>query len=314
MRFLFVSYSAINCGVNQFGQNVFRALTDPEGDREWGYAPVSTQEQLDTAIASFKPDVTIYNWHGATLGMICHPENARRHPCVNIGLMHELSPAEAAALPRRYFHGYMVADPSFPRDLKAVKVLPRCLPRCEQKVPIASPDRPWFGCFGFAVSSKGWERLPEIVSASYPEALIRLHIPDNWAIDPMGDLARTLVKYVACKAPQGIEVDSTHYLLPPHTLLKWLAMNTANIFPYHPYPHSGISSSVDWAIAAGRPIAITRSGLFKHLHHLPILLEERSLKEIVEDGDKHVRHLREEWSQENFVKAFYQALEELYAA
>ena len=153
--------------------------------------------------------------------------------------------------------------------------------------------------------------MPGTVEREYDRAEIRLHIPPSWAVDPEGENAKRIVRELRAKVTKDVTISAHHELLTPDHLLGWLASNTANLFTYYPNPHSGISSSVDWAIAAGRPFAVSPSGLFKHLHHLPIVIGYTLLKDIVKDGDRWAKELQAAWSEENFVIAFYNAIGEM---
>jgi hypothetical protein len=298
MNALFLTYAQTNCGVFQYGETVAAAL---------GIAsvPIATLDEADRAIEQAQPDIVIWNWHGATLGRIVHPGNKRRYvkAVKQICLLHEFNQESAAERDMirdcTFFDCFIFPDPSCQFTAPNFHICGRALLPYENPYPM--PEIPTIGSFGFGVSIKGYERLIEFVEHSYDEAIIRLHIPANWAVDSQGAIAKGIGVFVREKLTKpGVSVETSHDWLTAEGLMDWCGRLTAICLPYHPVANYGLSSSVDFALAAKRPLAVTRCGLFRHLHHLPILLEDRYLRWIVDDGVEPIKHLWDEWSQEKF--------------
>ena len=113
----------------------------------------------------------------------------------------------------------------------------------------------------------------------------------------------------ACRAAvtkPGIELRITHDFLEERELVAFLASNTLNAFLYSDKNAKGLSSCIDFALAAKRPIAITKSPMFQHLSHMnpPIFVEDRTLKEIASDGAERFSALREAWSHDGASRAW----------
>jgi hypothetical protein len=64
--------------------------------------------------------------------------------------------------------------------------------------------------------------------------------------------------------------------------IGFLAESSINAIAYNREGAEGISSCVDYALAARRPIAVNASPMFRHMHAVnpSIRLDERSLAEI----------------------------------
>lgn len=268
---------------------------------------VSSLDDVDAAISRYNPQFVIWNWHPATLGQLVDAFGQRRHlDQKHICLLHEFDPD---ILIGTFFDAYVMPDPTNTFRNERFHTCGRLLPVFENTCPVA--DVPTIGSFGFSASTiKGYETILDIVCASYESAIIRLHIPSNWFGDPSGERARAIVAHLQHAAGENYTVLGDHDWLDDHELLKWLGANTINVFPYAPVPHPGISSSTDWAIACQRPVAVSRCGLFKHLHHLPICLEDHSIKDIADRGVAPIAHLSEMWS----PSAFSQRWEEIFSA
>jgi len=263
------------------------------------HCPVSSLDDVDAAIAHHNPQHVIWNWHPATLGRLVNPFSQRRHfRQKHICLLHEF---DHQLLTGRFFDAYVMPDPTNSYRDDRFHTCERLLPEYVNTCPVAK--LPTIGSFGFGASNiKGYENILDTVRASYQTAIIRLHIPSNWFGDPSGDRARSIVAHLQQAAGRNYTIHGDHDWLEDHDLLNWLGSNTINIFPYAPVPHSGISSSTDWAIASKRPVAVSRCGLFKHLHHLPICLEDYSVRDIADRGVAPIEHLWAKWSKAAFSK------------
>jgi hypothetical protein len=74
----------------------------------------------------------------------------------------------------------------------------------------------------------------------------------------------------------------------------------------------GISSVIDAALAVRRPIAITKSGMFRHIFDIVpnICIEYSSFKNIIEQGVSHLEELCEKWSEEKFIENYENILKD----
>jgi len=131
----------------------------------------------------------------------------------------------------------------------------------------------------------------------------------------------------------GINLEISTDLLSQNALLDFLAQNSINVFPYpesnRQTDSTGISSSVDKAIAVKRPIAVTTNALFRHLHGLhpsilmngpkktlslfssPFQNKIRTIKEIMADGAESVSLLRDLYSEKKFIQQFEKILDQI---
>jgi hypothetical protein len=79
-----------------------------------------------------------------------------------------------------------------------------------------------------------------------------------------------------------------------------------NIFLYHYSYGRGISSVLDYALSVQRPVALTKSYQFKHMIDASpsIFIEDRSIKDILEDNIIPLEPYYEKWSKENLIKDY----------
>jgi hypothetical protein len=81
--------------------------------------------------------------------------------------------------------------------------------------------------------------------------------------------------------------------------------------------HAALASSIDYALAARRPIAVSRSNYFKDFftcNPSVVINEPHSLKEIIANGIEPLKHLHESYTKENFIKNWSVAINKIISA
>ena len=97
------------------------------------------------------------------------------------------------------------------------------------------------------------------------------------------------------------------------TIINMLAQNTINCYFYDYQDGAGLSSSVDYALAARRPIAVTRSHQMRHLWNLTpsILIENSSIQQIIDQGTAPLEPLYKDYSKESVWQDYTNMLQKL---
>ena len=300
---LFVNYAVENCGVHQYGKNLFNAISKSL-KYQFHYIAVSGLSEIDGHVSKFKCDAIIYNYHPQTLPFI-NPHMTRRFRQVNIAIMHEMTQLEADTMPNKFFQYYVMGDPTLEENNPFVFKTGRLiLPYKNEK---RVPDIVTIGTFGFSVGSKGYQRLIDVVQEEFDEAIIRIHVPSNGIVDPQGFDADLQIKLCQQRIRKpGIKIPASRDFLDQKAMLDFLAENTVNAFLYDYLKVAGISSSIDHAMAVQRPIAITKSVMFRHMLTLspPITIEDISLKQIIRNGTAPFDRLVMLWSEENMMREY----------
>jgi len=297
---LFISHHKHRCGVHQFGKNVAGAL-GASRRYDFVYAECDGPEALRQAALRVEPVAVIYNYYPSTL-----PWLRRRHlralGVPQLGLVHEVTQPVADAATDWLFDARIAPDPTLllrnPLVFKTGRLVPA------YRNPRPAPQVTTIGSFGFGLGGKGFERLIEVAQEQLDEAVIRLHIPFADFGDQDGSQARAIA--AACRGrlrKPGIRLELTHDFLSQEALLDFLAGNTLNAFFYEEQRGRGIASVTDFALAVDRPIAITRSTMFRHLVGLrpSICIEEADLPTLLARGTEATRPLAARWSAENLA-------------
>lgn len=305
---LFVNYKEERCGVYQYGINIFEAISKSQR-YVFQWAEVLSLEEMDAVIAQSNCRAIIFNYHPHTLTFI-NPDMPRRYKQINIGLMHEMHQVEADRVPGSFFQHYIMGDPTLVENNPGVFKTGRLVLPYTNTKPL--PDTVTIGTLGFSVGSKGYQKLVDLVQEEFDEAIIRMHIPANGIIDGDGALARQFLAECEQRIRKpGIKLQPSHEFLDRQGMLDFLAENTLNAFLYDDVPFMAIASSPDHAIAVRRPMVITKSILFRHLHSLypPITIEDSSLREIIKNGIAPFSHLYKLWTGDNIRREYENVLD-----
>ena len=286
------------CGIYQYGLNFYETLKKSNLFKvDYASAePISTVGRVSSDLVRIlNASAIIYNHYDvAMLKNNVDTIRSINPKIIHISIIHDKQ--------LDFFDYYLFADPTMQETGKVIKI-PRIIP---SYVPIdASPDFT-IGSFGFGAGGK-FERLINKVNEEYNKAIISLLIPFNDIIDPDGRIyalktASKCKELVKRLNKPGLALRICHDFLTKNQVLDFLSQNTINAFLYDEVTHCGISSTVDYALAARRPIAISRTKMFRHLHGATpsICVEENSLQNIVQNGTAPLAPFYQ-WTEENFI-------------
>ena len=256
---LFVSHKEKHCGVHDFGISIAEALKKSE-KYSFVYAECSSPQEFWQLAEAVTPAAIIYNYYPSTLPWL-NREVIRKFNVPHLGIMHEVSREAADSADNHLFDFHIAPDPTLVTNNPIVFKTGRLIPTYTNSFPV--PTITTIGSFGFATAGKGFERLMIAVQEEFDEAIIRLHIPFGDFADSNAENMVKLCRKLLVK--RGIRLITNHEFLSKTQLLDFLAQNTLNAFFYEHGNGRGISSVVENALAVRRPMAITRSNMFRHV-------------------------------------------------
>lgn len=308
---LFVSHKEKQCGIYQYGVNLNEVFS--ESSRfHFVYEECSSAEELRRLVFKLNPAAIIYNYYPATMGWLTK-EITRRHSILQLGIKHEVTQEESDRATQEMFDYHLCPDPTLevrnPYVIKTKRLIPPYMNL--QSLPSGIT----IGSFGFGFNDKGFERLVETVQNEFDRAKIIIQMPFNDVVDKKGEqhALETAKRCRAAVMKPGIELEIRHDFLTRKELLDFLAGNTLNAFFYDTHKNRGISSVIEHALAVQRPIAITKSGMFRHVVRTTpsICIEDSSLKQIAENGIVPLVPFYNEWSKEAFLIDYERIIDNL---
>jgi hypothetical protein len=298
-RVLYVNHSEERCGVYQFGRNVAGALS-ASTKFDFRYFECSTPEALNARVLDDRPIAVIYNYHPDTLAWAKWTSIFGQVP--QIATVHEVYQQLADGLNDYTFDYYIAPDPTLLLKNPIVFKTGRLIP--DYRTPYSPPPIPTIGSFGFGTSGKGFEDIVRHVQDEFDDAVIRFNIPFARFGDADGARARTIASNCrALVSKPGIRLEIGHDFLEDDRLLDFLATNSMNVFLYAQGHARGISSVIEYALAVDRPIAVSESRMFRHVHGASpsIVFPRSSLRRIMSNGVAPLRQFKEEYTRDNLI-------------
>jgi len=303
------------CGIGLIGKLLSESLVK---SKKYNFEILFTDclNQLDLTIAKINPRVVIYNYH-AIASTLAQDNNIRqKYPnIIYIMLHHDMhqqlidnySPAANFGIK------YLITADTTLKGNEHVFLVNRLIPPHKPK-PYVDLGIPIIGFQGFGPPHKGIYRIAQHVQHEFDKAIIRLHIPFSFFGDSHGTEARARVSEVRnIITKPGIKVEATHDLRSTEDIIDFLGQNTINCYFYNLLPGAGLASSPDYALAARRPIAVTKSHQLRNFIGLSpsICIEDNSLKDIISFGTKPLENLHKLYTEESVISDYEKIIDKL---
>lgn len=306
---LYINHKFQKCGVYEFGKAIGACLENSV-QYKFQYCECDSWKEFLSVFKHYKPQVVIYNYHPLTLSWIKKKNvfkkfKLHRLNAVHVGTIHEVYQELANTINNSFFNYYIAADPTLITNNPIVFTTGRLVAYYQNN--FSAPATVTVGSFGFATSNKGFEKIIAKVQEDFNEAIININISYSKYIDANGDAAKKVAQQLQSKVYKpGITLNVTHRHLTIKELQEFLAKNSINVFLYEYQEKRGVSSTIDWALSVRRPIAITKSSMFRHLHNCDpsICVEDNSLKCILNNGIKPLEKYIQQWSPENLLSDY----------
>lgn len=275
MNILFINTTEPQCGVYQYGYNLHSVLRTDSRTRV-SYSECESRERLEGLIDLFQPDFIIYNWQAGIGGWLAGaPFKGIR--AKQILLYHDLEARFSD------FDAVLFSDPTMkPHD--NWYSIGRPLPFMGF-IPPRLGDQMTVGVAGFIGA---WATSAvAVVLNQLPGAKIRLHLPFATFGDANGNMAKSSAQTCRDMCAGKCEIEVNHEFLSHYGLVSWMSQNHLNCFIRDKGMHwRGVSSVLDAALCAKRPIAINQCSAFRHMFDCSpsICIEDRSLRDILSTG------------------------------
>lgn len=311
---LIVNHKSKQCGLYQSGISLYNILRN---SKRYNFILVECDsgQELLNEYKKYLPKAIIYNRNDYTMLWITR-SLLRQMKVPHVCIMQTLSQSIADNLDNFLFDYYLTENPSILLNNPILFKYNRII----QKVAEASKETsllPVVGSFGLCLPDKGFERVVYVVQSEFDEAIINLHMPRSSVIDPDGAIAEKVIK--KCQdvvVKPGIQLNISCGFLGKKELVSFLSKNTINAFFYDEHRGLGheVSGVMEYAIAANRPIALTRCAMFRHfLLEFPSIccIENNSLKEIIGRKPDYLDYFQNTWCDENLIWDFERIFDEI---
>jgi hypothetical protein len=281
---------------------------------------VCTQEHEVENMLSTQPDVAVYNFYpNAVLPFLTAMDLKNRWPATkHLYMLHEFgaNPMLTGGFPHdNLFSAVVVTDPSSVghTDDCTWFATVRPLPSKGENMPLvdALSKSLSVGCFGFAFDNKSFpwtiQRCYE-AWAGKTDVTLRFHLTNATFTGPYtAEQAHADNQSTVDRLNTKYDVDwsyvGTSHFISNEELVTWLAENTLNVLGFQRNSGRGISSTIDYLVASGAPMAlINYSDQFRHVLPFEVCDE---LPQTTEDWKvlrTRTHRLADEWSHEVFCR------------
>lgn len=275
------------CGVHNLGWRLHEHLGGAYAECDSAASVRAAAEQVDVTavVVNYRADLMPWLEPDATMVAVAH----------NYGP--ETVDQATAGLLARGFGRALFCDPTVPPGpgrLVASRPLPPSEPplggrtvdcRSRRAPRLRPDDEVRIGSFGFAFPHKGFVDVAEQIHAHCPTATYRLHMPEAWfnGVEGRPMYAPAIVE--ECR--RWCLVDHDDRWLDDDEAVEQLATNHVNCLLYQPgQPDAGLSSALDYLIAARRPILVSEADMFRHARPHAAVWPVASLGDVLADVDR----------------------------
>lgn len=303
-KIIFFNRRNNQCGVHQYGVDTFDSIVK-SSKYNFTYKAIDNYNDIESEFGKF--DAYIYNYHPGTMDFL--DVHQTRSDLVNVAIMHELYEEDYDNVSMDFFDFYIMGDPT----LQTVRADLFGVPRNIVPAQLEAPHNlvPTIGTYGYANKHKRYDLIIKEVEREFNEAIIRINCPKgDFVFRDLSELESSLASSIT---KPGIKLHFTSNYMTKDETIKFLAQNDINLFFIE--TTRGVASSLDYALAAQRPIAITNSAMFRHLlaYNLPVTIEDNSLRLIIENGIKIFDRIYQDWSEESFIKRYNEIFDMIFS-
>lgn len=311
IKFDFINSVNPNCGVFQYGLRLSNILK--KGGVDLNYHECGSFEDFLTKKDS---SIIIFNYisagrSNAPIGWLTQNIiDQLREDSIAVGTIGHLDDV-------KYDFDFVISqDPTRAEDQKIFS-LPRPLFYDNSNSPFKLSsakniqdirDNTLVGSFGLADKSKNFPDLIRLINEQIFKGIIRLNLNSSYYSDPQGKILSEIIKECySVNLKKTVELEITNVFLDDNEIISFLNKNDINIFNFESQADDGgVSSSLDYAISAMKPFAVSSSPMFKHVSNTHSL--DNGILSIIENNKLH-NNYPTIWSHKNLIKKFLSILE-----
>lgn len=301
-KVLFVNHKIKKCGVYQYGTRLYNILTKSKRVC-WEFVEINSYDEYVKELQKEYYNLIFYNYHPDIMGWLNEFNIQKR--VKNIGLQHDLEENNIFDITLRLDptlkerpERYNIQRPLFDN---AHELLNNYCPGEEFEYFLyygINTNVPIIGSFGFGLKRKNFDKITKYVCDNYDEAIIKFVMPKADTQDFDVDVS---ILYSQINKP-GIQLLICNDFVDELDILKFLQLNTLNIFMYESHPNAGVSSVIDYALSVNTPLAITNSSWVRHIYSEEIDIDKRSIYHIIKYSPIICDKYREEHSNDNLLR------------
>ena len=266
MKVLYVNHGlAVACGVYDFGVRHYNAIKDISLC-DVTYAECNTASDYLQEYDRINPDVVFYNYAPVVMGWL-NLDVLQQRPAIRVVVQHNYDNNSINTILSSYngLFDYLVClDTEAPISDPRVFAMPRAIiSNVRMNVPVTEEVQ--IGSFGFALPHKNFPLIMREINQCFTNAVFNLHMTEGAFTG--GPHSSYIIEQCQAEITKpGIRLNHTSEYLSEVQTVEYLSSNHINALFYdQPHANHGLSSVVDYLIAAQRPMLLTDCPVFKHV-------------------------------------------------
>lgn len=277
------------CGVHDFGRRHRNRIAE-SSMYVVEYAECMSIEDYIAALNLFLPDAVIINFR---IDLMPWAPAALKHkvaPVFSVVHNYTLDTADAVGM-QHLSYGFdhaLFVDPTVTSRGRMWST-GRAIPHAIVHEDYVGPPR--IGSFGFAFPHKNFEGVAAAVDEDFDSAVYALHAPEAFFNGARGQQLYSQGIVDRCKAALGsntLEYTGDH--APEAEVIERLGRNHINCLFYVPgQVNAGVSSALDYLVAARRPILVSDCTMFDYARHGVSIWPATRLHDIMDDFSTYQR-------------------------
>jgi hypothetical protein len=301
-KILFVNSDKAADGLSDYGRR-FNNVIQQSKKHKIKYIELSHVENIEIAATYFKPDIIIYNYHLMTFSQL--PQVAKKFigKYKQVLIYHEFGN-------NCYSDAIIHVDSTKEDNIdKQFFSIPR--PLYETNFKFTRNDIPHFGSYGFGGYHKNFDLSVRLIVEQFEEAIINFNIPQcdfDYDINIRKNIINNCLNIVK-ESGKNIKINISESLLNYDDLIKFLNKNDCLIFSNGDRDNLSdltLSASTDYALMAKKPIALSKSNMFRHFENVKpsVYFADVPLIDIINSGIEPLQPLYDAHGTKAFLEKF----------
>jgi hypothetical protein len=300
-KILFVNSDKEADGLTDYGRR-FNHVIQQSVKHKIKYLELSHAENIEIVASYFKPNVIVYNYHKMTFPSLSPITNKWIGKYKQVLIYHEFGND-------CYSDAIIHVDSTQQDDVdKQFFSVPR--PLYDTNFEFRKNDIPHFGSYGFGGHHKNFDLAVSLIVEQFEEAVINFNIP-RCHFDYDINIRRSIIencKQIVNNSGKNITINISENFLDYDNLIKFLNKNDCIIFMHADREISDLtlSASTDYALMAKKPIAISKSNMFRHFENVDpsVYAVDRPLIDIINSGIEPLQTMYEAHGTKAFLEKF----------
>lgn len=300
-KILFVNSDKESDGLTDYGRR-FNHVIQQSVKHKIKYVELSHAENIEIVASYFKPDVIVYNYHKMTFPSLSPITNKWIGKWKQVLIYHEFGND-------CYSDAIIHVDSTQQDDVsKQFFSVPR--PLYDTNFEFKKNAIPHFGSYGFGGHHKNFDLAVSLIVEQFEEAVINFNIP-RCHFDYDINIRRSIIencKHIVNNSGKNIKINISENFLNYDNLIKFLNKNDCIIFMHADRDVSDLtlSASTDYALMAKKPIAISKSNMFRHFENVDpsVYAVDRPLIDIINSGIEPLQTMYEAHGTKAFLEKF----------